>query len=58
VQESLIPAAVAVMIPRARRTSVYGMFTAGYGVSLFGSVFIGLPYAVSIVSFIALRGHR
>lgn len=54
VQESLIPAAVATMVPRARRTSAYGIFTAGYGVSLFlGSVVIGVLYAVSITSLIA-----
>ena len=54
VQESLIPAAVATMVPRARRTSAYGIFTAGYGISLFlGSVVIGLLYAVSLTSLIA-----
>lgn len=54
VQESLIPAAVATMVPRARRTSAYGIFTAGYGISLFfGSVIIGLLYAVSLASLIA-----
>ena len=53
VQESLIPAAVATMVPRSRRTSAYGIFTAGYGISLFlGSVVIGLLYAVSITSLI------
>lgn len=53
VQESLIPAAVATMVPRAKRTSAYGIFTAGYGISLFlGSVAIGLLYAVSITSLI------
>ncbi len=54
VQESLIPAAVATMIPRERRASAYGIFTAGYGISLFlGSVIIGLLYAVSLVSVVA-----
>jgi MFS family permease len=54
VQESLIPAAVATMVPRARRTSAYGIFTAGYGISLFfGSAVIGLLYAVSLTSLIA-----
>jgi Major Facilitator Superfamily len=53
VQESLIPAAVATMVPRARRTSAYGIFTAGYGISLFlGSVVIGVLYAVSLASLI------
>ena len=49
VQESLIPAVVATMVPTARRTSAYGIFTAGYGISLFaGSLVIGLLYAVSV----------
>ena len=53
VQESLIPAAVATMVPRARRTSAYGIFTAGYGISLFlGSVVIGILYAVNVASLI------
>jgi len=53
VQESLIPAAVATMVPRARRTSAYGIFTAGYGISLFlGSVAIGVLYAISLTSLI------
>ncbi|MDE1853968.1 MAG: MFS transporter [Thaumarchaeota archaeon] len=54
VQESLIPAAVATMVPRERRTSAYGIFTAGYGISLFfGSVIIGLLYAVNLASVVA-----
>ena len=54
VQESLIPAAVATMVPRSRRTSAYGIFTAGYGISLFlGSVVIGLLYAVSLIWLVA-----
>lgn len=49
VQESLIPAIVATMVPRGRRASAYGTFTAGYGISLFvGSIFIGLLYEVSL----------
>jgi len=49
VQEALIPAAVANMVPIGRRTSAYGIFTAGYGIALFvGSVIIGLLYEVSI----------
>jgi MFS family permease len=48
-QESLIPAAVATMVPWSKRTSAYGVFTAGYGLALFlGSVVIGLLYAVSV----------
>jgi len=54
VQESLIPAVVAIMVPTSRRTSAYGIFTAGYGISLFvGSVFIGLLYEVSLPLLIA-----
>jgi MFS family permease len=49
VQESIIPAAVATMVPAARRASAYGLFTAGYGVCWFlGSVVIGVLYTVSI----------
>jgi len=52
-QESLIPAAVATIVPRDRRTSAYGIFTAGYGISLFvGSVVIGFLYAVNLASLI------
>jgi predicted MFS family arabinose efflux permease len=54
VQESLIPAIVATMVPRGRRASAYGIFTAGYGISLFvGSVFIGLLYEVNLHLLIA-----
>ena len=49
VQEALIPAAVANMVPSGRRTSAYGIFTAGYGIALFvGSVIIGFLYEFSI----------
>jgi MFS family permease len=45
VQESIIPAAVATMVPQQRRPSAYGLFTAGYGVSWFiGSVALGMLY--------------
>jgi MFS family permease len=51
VHESLIPAAVAPMVPPARRASAYGIFTAGYGVAWFaGSVVIGLLYNVSVTA--------
>ena len=49
VHESIIPAAVATMVPRERRASAYGTFTALYGVFWFiGSVVIGKLYEVSI----------
>ncbi len=35
VHESIIPAAVAKMVPQQRRPSAYGIFTAGYGVFWF-----------------------
>lgn len=45
VQESIIPAAVATMVPQQRRASAYGLFTAGYGISWFiGSVALGMLY--------------
>jgi MFS family permease len=54
VHESIIPAAVATMVPQQRRPSAYGTFTAGYGVFWFvGSVIIGKLYDVSIVGLIA-----
>lgn len=55
VHESIIPAAVAPMVPRERRASAYGLFTAGYGVAWFlGSAAIGLLYAASLPAVIAL----
>jgi len=54
VHESLIPAAVATMVPHQRRASAYGIFTAGYGISLFlGSIAIGLLYSVGLPFVIA-----
>jgi MFS family permease len=54
VHESIIPAAVATMVPAQRRPSAYGIFTAGYGVAWFlGSVIIGKLYGISIESVIA-----
>jgi len=54
VHESIIPAAVAPMIPVNRRASAFGLFTAGYGTFWFlGSAAIGilydlwLPYAIT-----------
>jgi MFS family permease len=53
VHESIIPAAVAGMVPQQRRPSAYGIFTAGYGVFWFlGSVLIGKLYDVSLKSLI------
>jgi MFS family permease len=54
VHESIIPAAVATMVPHERRPSAYGFFTAGYGISWFiGSVIIGRLYEVSITALLA-----
>ena len=53
VHESIIPAAVATMVPQQRRPSAYGIFTAGYGVFWFvGSVIIGKLYDVSLTGLI------
>lgn len=53
VHESIIPAAVATIVPKQRRPSAYGMFTAGYGIFWFiGSVIIGKLYDVSIPALI------
>ena len=54
VHESIIPAAVATMVPQQRRPSAYGTFTAGYGIFWFlGSVAIGKLYDVSVPAVIA-----
>jgi MFS family permease len=48
VHESIIPAAVATMVPVERRPSAYGLFTAAYGIFWFlGSAAIGFLYDVS-----------
>jgi predicted MFS family arabinose efflux permease len=53
VHESIIPAAVATMVPQQRRPSAYGLFTTGYGVCWFiGSVIMGRLYDVSISALI------
>ena len=53
VHESIIPAAVATMVPQQRRPSAYGTFTAGYGIFWFvGSVIIGKLYDVSMPALI------
>jgi MFS family permease len=54
VHESIIPAAVATMVPAKRRPSAYGIFTAGYGVFWFlGSALSGILYDVSFPILIA-----
>ncbi|WP_322014166.1 MFS transporter [Paraburkholderia sp. J12] len=51
VHESIIPAAVAPMVSRARRASAFGIFTAAYGIFWFvGSALIGWIYDRSITS--------
>jgi MFS family permease len=45
VHESIIPAAVAMIVPTERRASAYGLFTGAYGLFWFaGSAIIGLLY--------------
>src|SRR5437588_665236 len=54
VHESIIPAAVATMVPQQRRPSAYGVFTGIYGISWFiGSVIIGRLYDVSLSALLA-----
>jgi MFS family permease len=54
VQESIIPAAVAPMVPADRRASGYGLFTGVYGISWFlGSVAIGALFYVSLDAVVA-----
>jgi predicted MFS family arabinose efflux permease len=53
VHESIIPAAVAPIVPVERRATAFGLFTAGYGISWFlGSTAIGLLYEVSLLATI------
>jgi predicted MFS family arabinose efflux permease len=55
VHESIIPAAVAPMVPAERRASAYGLFTAGYGLSWFlGSALIGLLYDMHVIAAVAV----
>jgi MFS family permease len=52
--ESMIPAAVAPMVPAERRASAFGLFTAGYGVFWFlGSAAIGILYDLSVPAVVA-----
>jgi MFS family permease len=54
VHESIIPAAVAPMVPPQRRASAFGLFTAGYGLFWFlGSAAIGILYDASLAATIA-----
>jgi MFS family permease len=54
VHESIIPAAVAPMVPAERRASAFGLFTAGYGIFWFlGSAVIGFLYDVSLPETVA-----
>ena len=49
VQESIIPAAVAPMVPAGRRASAYGLFTGAYGTAwVAGSIAIGFLFGVSL----------
>jgi predicted MFS family arabinose efflux permease len=53
VHESIVPAAVAPMVPPQRRASAYGLFTAGYGSSWFlGSALMGVLYDQSLPALI------
>lgn len=53
VHESIVPAAVAPMVSAERRSSAFGLFTAGYGIAwFFGSAAIGLIYDRSITGAI------
>jgi MFS family permease len=53
VHESIIPAAVAPMVPVQRRASAYGLFTAGYGIFWFlGSAVLGILYGISLPALI------
>jgi MFS family permease len=54
VQESLMAAVVAPMVPADRRSSSYGLFTGAYGMTWFaGSVVIGALYNVSFGALVA-----
>jgi MFS family permease len=54
VHESIIPAAVAIIVPANRRPSAYGLFTGAYGLFWFsGSALMGILYDHSIPAVIA-----
>lgn len=51
VHESIVPAAVATLVPVEKRASAYGVFTGAYGVAWFaGSAIIGVLYDHSVVA--------
>ena len=53
VHESIVPAAVATMVPPQRRPSAYGLFTAGYGIAWFlGSAVMGVLYDRSVTAVV------
>jgi MFS family permease len=53
VHESIMAAAVTQMVPRQRRASAYGIFTAGYGIFWFlGSAVLGILYGISLPALI------
>jgi MFS family permease len=53
VHESIVPAAVATMVPAERRGSAYGFFTAGYGIAWFaGSAVMGMLYDRSVTAVV------
>jgi len=55
VHESIMPAAVAPMVPREQRASAYGLFTGIYGIAWFlGSVVIGVLYDISLTATAAV----
>ena len=54
VHDSIIPAAVATMVPPQRRATAFGIFMAGYGIAWFaGSALIGVLYDRSLAAAIA-----
>jgi predicted MFS family arabinose efflux permease len=55
VHESIVPAAVAPMVPVARRASAYGLFSAAYGLAWFlGSALIGFLYDHSLTAAVTV----
>ncbi len=53
VHESIVPAAVATMVPAQRRPSAFGLFTAGYGIAWFaGSAVMGFLYDHSVTAVV------
>ncbi len=54
-QESIMRAAVAVLVPKEKRGTGYGIFNAGYGLFWFlGSVLLGLLYDISILGLVVI----